>query len=314
MTKSVSNWRSWDSVWYNTDMLQLTDEILSEIIWGMENQDASYMLDVSTGTLYSPETGDPETDPENLVALPPWSSSNGYQMMVSFISSCPDGKLKQRLSSELGSRRHGVFRRFRDILSENEDSLKSWFDFKDRRMKAYIRSWYRTRSGEERLEGEPDDEPDFTEGSLLSDFEVRHLDEPDAYCTGLLEKAASDPVLAKVIASFDGKKAFEVVRDGRICGALVYAEVPPYACVLSYFVEEQSRGQGLFGLMFDLFNRDMERHGIRKVHIAFGPDSAFMAKAFSGHDVKLESPVSVRLYDVREWNNMNESAESAYVL
>lgn len=301
-------------MWYNTDMLQLTDEILSEIIWGMENQETTYMLDVSRGILYSPETGDPETDPENLVPLPAWSSSNGYQLMVSFISSCPDEKLKARLSSELGSRRHGVFRRFRDILSENEQNLKSWYDFKDRRMKAYIRSWYRSRGGKEEQGGEDSFDMDIAEGSLLYDSDVRHLDELDDYCSALIERTASDPVIGKVLSAFGEKKAFEIIRDGRICGALVYAELPPCACVLSYYVEEDSREQGLFSLMFDLFNRDMERHGVRKVYIAFGQDYGFIPKSFSDHDVKLENAVSARVYDVSEWNNMNESAETAYVL
>ena len=292
---------------------ELTDEILSEIIWGMENQETTYMLDVSDGTLYCPETGDSGSDPGNLVPLPSWSSSNGYQMMVAFINSCPDGRLKQKLSSELGSRRHGVFRRFRDILSENEEDLRSWYAFKDRRMKAYIRSWYRSRLGKDAGE-EEEGFFDSAEGGLLSDYEVCHLDELDAYCNALIGKTASNPVYEKVFSAFDGKKAFEVIRDGRICGALVYAEVPPHACVLSYFVEEEFRGQGIFNLMFDLFNREMERRGIKQAVIGLSPESGFISKTFPAHDVRPGNPVSAQIYNVSEWNEMNESAESAYVL
>ena len=292
----------------------LTDEILSEIMWGMENQDTVYMLDTSTGNLYSPETGDPDTDPENLVTLPPWSSSNGYQLMVAFINTCPDGRLKQRLSSELGSRRHGVFRRFRDILSENEEDLRSWYDFKDRRMKAYIRFWYRSRMGKDDAAEQDEGFLDSAEGSLLSDSEVCHLEALDGYCSALIDKTASNPVFERVLSAFESKKAFEVIRDGRICGALVYAEVRPYACVLSYFVEEEFREQGIFNLMFDLFNREMERRGIKQAVICLSPESGFISKTFPAHDVRPGNPVSAQIYNISEWNEMNESAESAYVL
>ena len=122
----------------------LSDQILSEIIYGMENQDVDYMLDIRTGTLYNPENSEgfsPSGD--DLVSLPDWTSADGYEVMVAFTNACNDKKLQERLSAELNSRQKGVFRRFRDVLAEDKDNLNQWYDFKDRRMKSYIRSWYR---------------------------------------------------------------------------------------------------------------------------------------------------------------------------
>ena len=125
---------------------RFNDQILSEIMFGIENQDVDYMLDIGTGNLYSSEMADVEpSSEENLVELPPWTSSDGYQLMVSFTNACLDSQLKQKLVDELNSKSRGVFRRFRDVLAQNPEDLKQWYDFKDRRMKSYIKSWYRTR-------------------------------------------------------------------------------------------------------------------------------------------------------------------------
>ena len=104
---------------------RFNDQMLSEIIFGIENQDVDYMLDIGTGNLYSSEMdGIEPSSEENLVELPPWTSSDGYQLMVSFTNTCQNPQLKQKLVDELNSKSKGVFRRFRDVLSENpEDQI-----------------------------------------------------------------------------------------------------------------------------------------------------------------------------------------------
>ena len=83
----------------------LSEQVLSEIIFGMENQDTDYLLDIRTGTLYNQELDDgSEHSAENLVSLPPWNSADGYQLMVAFTHSCRDKNLQKRLSEELNSR------------------------------------------------------------------------------------------------------------------------------------------------------------------------------------------------------------------
>lgn len=293
---------------------RFNDQILSEIIFGMENQDVDYMLDIGTGNLYSVEF--PESEPsseDNLMDLPPWTSADGYQLMVSFTNSCQDSGLRQRLSDELNSRERGVFRRFRDVLSENPDSLKQWYDFKDRRMKSYIRIWYRTRFSD--VAEEEHEEGDLSEGALLADFEVVHLDSPDDYCNSLIGSyVADDPVNRKVLDCFREKEAFEVVCGGRPCGALVYERVEDRAAVLIYYIENEYRENGLFSLMFDLFNREMERKGIQKVSMPFPDGTQFLKHMLSDHGAASRNQTEGGIYSVAEWNNGTESAELVYVL
>ena len=96
----------------------LSEQVLSEIIYGMENQDVDYVLDIRTGTLFNPQGGDVvSTSADDLVSLPTWTSAEGYELMTAFTNACKDRKLQERLASELNSRQKGVFRRFRDVLA-----------------------------------------------------------------------------------------------------------------------------------------------------------------------------------------------------
>ena len=287
-----------------------TDETISSIIFGMENQDVDYMLNLDDGTLYSPEMG--EEVPENLVELPPWGSSDGYQLMVSFTNSCKDKELKDKLVKELNSKSHGVFRRFRDVLSQNPDDLKAWYDFKDSRMRAHIRSWYREKFEKQRDELESDD---IYEGELLSEFDVRQLDELDQYCKGLLASVTKDnPIRRKVLDAFESKKAFVIYKGENPCGALIYEIVDNVACILLYLIEENYRGQGLFSLLFDLFNREMERHQIENVAMAIGPQTAFLRGLFPEHETAFREGEGYTTYSVHDWNSATLSSETAYVL
>ena len=292
----------------------LSEQVLSEIIYGMENQDVNYMLDIRTGTLYNPENSEgASSSGDDLVSLPDWTSSDGYEVMVAFTNACRDRKLQERLSTELNSRQKGVFRRFRDVLAEDKDNLNQWYDFKDRRMKSYIRSWYRNFFSR-RLDGLEEGD-DAAEGELLSEFEVCHLDEPDNYCNSLLsELCTGNPVRKKIIDAFCAKEAFVVKKDGCPCGAIIYETVGNQACVLDYQVDEEYREMGLFSLVFDLFNREMNRKGIKIVVMPFSKESGFLKQSITAHEVGLDVSEEAYIYKVEDWTENVGSSEYAYVL
>ena len=292
----------------------LSEQILSEIIYGMENQDVDYMLDISTGTLYNPEGSEGDSPSgDDLVNLPDWTSTDGYEVMVAFTNACKDKKLQERLSAELNSRQKGVFRRFRDVLAEDKESLSQWYDFKDRRMKSYIRSWYRNLFSRESDGLEEGD--DATDGELLSDFEVCHLDEPDSYCNSLMSALCEgNPVRKKIIDAFSAKEAFVVKKDGCPCGAIIYETVGDHACILHYRVEENYRKMGLFSLVFDLFNREMNRKGIKKAVMPFSAASGFLKQSIAAHEVGMDMSEEAYIYKVEEWTENAGSSEYAYLL
>ena len=292
----------------------LTDQLLSEIIFGMENQDVDYVLDLKTGTLYSPDSDDRNPpDDDDVVSLPPWTSSDGYEVMVAFTNACSDRELKKKLSSELSSRQKGVFRRFRDVLAEDQTALSQWYDFKDRRMKSFIRSWFRSQFS--RTYDGLEEGDDVQEGELLSDFEVCHLKSLDDYCNALIDSVCEgNPVKRKIFDAFSAKEAFVVKKEDLECGAIIYEIVGNQACVLYYQVDENLREMGLFSLMFDLFNREMDRSRVEKVVMPFSTESAFLKQSLTGHELGLSMSEDSYIDKVEEWTGNNASSEYAYVL
>ena len=292
----------------------LSEQVLSEIIYGMENQDTDYMLDIRTGTLFNPHGSDVvSTSADDLVSLPTWTSAEGYELMTAFTNACKDKKLQERLASELNSRQKGVFRRFRDVLAEDKENLNQWYEFKERRMKSYIRSWYRdlfSRGIDGLEEGD-----DAVEGELLSDFEVCHLETLDDYCSSLLATAfEGNPVKKKIFDAFCSKEAFVVKKDGSPCGAIIYETVGDQVCILYYQVDVKFREMGLFSLMFDLFNREMNRKGIKKAVMPVSQQSGFIKQSVSGHEVGLDMLEEAYIYKVENWTENVGSSEYAYVL
>ena len=118
----------------------------------------------------------------------------------------------------------------------------------------------------------------------------------------------------KILDSFSAKEAFEVVCDGKPCGALIYERVRDSACILYYYIERDDREMGLFSLMFDLLNRELERCGIDRVVMPFGQESMFLKQSLNDHDVTCSDASENVSYSVQEWNKGNESVEFAYVL
>lgn len=290
-----------------------TDELLSQILWGMENQDFDYYLNLRDGNTYCPQNFVEEVPEEYLAPLPPWTSADGYQLMVSFIPVCRNDSLKNQLARELASHSRGVFRRFRDVLSSDPESLQQWYDFKDRRMKAFVRSWYRTNFAKSKDELSNDD--DLELGGLLADFEVVHLEKLDSYCkTKISEYCTENPIAGKCLAGFTSMQAYEVVKGNDPCGTLIYENVGDSSCILYYYIEEKYREMGLFSLMFDMFNRDLERHQIQKVQMPISGQTHFLRTAISDHEVSLEQPFEGLVYNVIDWNSNTESAEMAYLL
>ncbi|MBR2281704.1 MAG: hypothetical protein IJ863_03670 [Spirochaetales bacterium] len=292
----------------------LTEEILDQIIWGMENQDFVYSLNTQDGTVYCPEVSEETVPDEYLVELPPWHSSDGYQIMVSFTNACKDHELQGRLIRELNSRTHGVFRRFRDVLSTDQNALQQFYSFKDSKMKSFIRSWYRKNYGK-MTESDHEGSDELPMGELLADFEINHLEPIDQYCIDLLKAyTGSSAVKAKIIEAFTNKEAFVIMKGNVECGALIYEKVGREACVLYYYVEPQFRRMGLFSLAFDLLNRELERGQVTSVAMPFSAESAFFKQVFHDHDVVTKQFGDSFLYNIKDWNDNADSAEFAYVL
>lgn len=153
---------------------ELTDALLNDIIFSMEDQDGNYMLDtvegVVTGGMDELDSINAESFPR-YIPLPEWDSSSGFNLMERFASSLRNPLVQEQLSSSLNQGR-GVFRAFKNTLAQYPEAEKLWFSFKEKEMKKEVIMWYnglREEWGLEEIGAEPEDTGDL----VLEDFRFR---------------------------------------------------------------------------------------------------------------------------------------------
>ena len=139
--------------------IRLTRELADQIVFGMENQDHVFYLDLDARTVI-PEPPDLSEGEDRYVKLPSWQSVDGYNLMERFVASLRNPIYSERLRTILASGR-GVFRQFKQAIGEREDIERLWFAFKQREMRDIVSEWVndlRELWGLERLNLSEDEE------------------------------------------------------------------------------------------------------------------------------------------------------------
>jgi GNAT superfamily N-acetyltransferase len=175
---------------------ELTEVLMDDILFSMEDQDGDFYIDTKEGVVAGGEDSD-EEDPEEeeyeegrYISLPEWDSSSGFRLMERFAASFHNPLIRDELTSAL-NRGRGVFRAFKNTLTQHPEVEKLWFLFKDREMKREIVSWYnalREEWGLEKIGMEPEDTDDL----VLEDFRFREFQESDLAAAGELHKICTD--------------------------------------------------------------------------------------------------------------------------
>jgi GNAT superfamily N-acetyltransferase len=167
---------------------ELTEALIDDILFSMEDQVDDFYLDTLKGTVTGGEDGedyegededpDPDADMEGrYIPLPEWDSSSGFRLMERFAAGCRNPLIREELSSAL-NRGRGVFRAFKDVLGRHPEAEKLWFAYKDREMKNEIIRWYNALREEWWLE-KIGLEPEETGDLILEDFRFRELTAED---------------------------------------------------------------------------------------------------------------------------------------
>lgn len=150
----------------------LTTEIIDQIIFAMEDQTQTWVVDTGTGVV-SAVAGRPDRYPApRFVPAPVWKPTDGYLLMERFVGGLRNAALADELRQALNSGR-GVFRSFKDALRRNPEVERRWYRFKERSMRHVVYEWYnqvRELRGLERLSLEPPEESDELEELIESDF------------------------------------------------------------------------------------------------------------------------------------------------
>lgn len=162
----------------------LNEAIIDEILFYMENQDGNFMFDsvleevVSYDEFddYELESFEQENDnTERFYELPQWSSRDGFNMMKDFANNLHNPPAKNQLIDILSSGR-GVFRNFKNVLSNFPKVEKIWYVYKRNQMKKNIREWYNDLREIWHLERLTyDEETEENEEIIFADFSIRKL-------------------------------------------------------------------------------------------------------------------------------------------
>jgi ribosomal protein S18 acetylase RimI-like enzyme len=159
-------------------VFDLSDKIIDEILFAMENQHTEFMVAAETGRLLILGDDSPESDlsgmdeGDDLLEPPEWTSGDGYSLMESFTAGVADPISRSALTAAIG-RGRGVFRAFKLALDAFPEIERRWFDYKHAEMSRRIREWYdksRVARGLERLGPEPEDRDEL----LMDDFSFRY--------------------------------------------------------------------------------------------------------------------------------------------
>jgi GNAT superfamily N-acetyltransferase len=160
---------------------ELTEALIDGILFSMEDQNGEFLLDTREGMIIADEDGDGDRDKDEsgdrYIPLPEWESSEGFRLMERFAAGFKNAVIREKLTIAL-DRGKGVFRAFKDVLTEYPEAEQLWFAFKEREMRRVIISWYnalREEWGLERIGTEPEETGDL----VLEDFRFRDASEED---------------------------------------------------------------------------------------------------------------------------------------
>ena len=178
---------------YNKSMqFELSSALIDEILFFMEDQEGEFLVDTQEGFVIN--TNDPEFDNDaddgRYISLPEWDSSEGFKLMGHFAATLRNALVREELSAAL-ERGRGVFRAFKNTLSQYPETEKHWFAYKEREMKRVVIAWYNAMRESWGLEliGE---EPEDISGLALEDFCFREGSTADTPYAERLHKDCVD--------------------------------------------------------------------------------------------------------------------------
>lgn len=151
-------------------MPALTDEFIYQVIFCMEDQSGSYLLDLETGLPVTAKAG-MEKEPR-YTDLPTWHPADGFRVMEKFVSTLRNPIYREQLKDAL-ARGKGVFRQFKNVLKQEPAVERLWFYFKEKEIKQVIYSWYEQQSEILYLENLGDPEENVSD-LILSDFIITY--------------------------------------------------------------------------------------------------------------------------------------------
>jgi len=231
---------------------ELTETILERIIFAMEDQTKSRFIDLRTGELVIRPEGEL---PANFAPPPTWTPAEGFRLMETFCSRLKNLELKRALLKAL-SHGKGVFKAFRQVLSEYPQEDLQFREYKNAVLRRYIESWMddmREALGLSRLGPEPEEYEEL----LDEEFSVEHCTMADSPfdMAALVEKARADSIdwLPAAAALLEKSEVIDFMEARRADSFIYYiteAGGSPIAAAAGAVVQVEGRSLGIVRFLY----------------------------------------------------------------
>lgn len=316
------------------ELPSLDSYLLKNIIFSMENQGTIGYLDLVSGEVVEISNlsdsvvvrDEKKSDDlisisirenkDRFLALPPWGSIEGFKIREQFIKDMKNPVYKKTLNHVFHTGR-GVFRKFKEILKENPLIERQWKEYKSNYMKAIVINWYEQCEGYINLVNLEEEIEELPNDLLISDFVVSFkLNNDDYEIVQIIKK--------NIIKDLDKEEKIIVNRRQQLLKnpnyVVVYNledEIVGYIEwelldnsiieIISYGVEKEFRGLGLFTLMFDKLMRQAGRESYNKVVL-------YKSKMLSKYDKISKKGLyncnfGYSIVDISKWNASMDSSE-----
>lgn len=267
---------------------ELTDSLAQSILYAMENQEQQYVLDAAHSLLVAESQGI-TVDEEAYYSLPSWNSSDGYNMLESFVFSLGESNAKSALKDVLVTGR-GVFRNFKHVIKAYPEVERRWHRFKDKQLRARLMEWYnalRESWGLEALSQDFDEYDDLTEQDFtfsaynagkdkacIAEFSNAIAEELEQRLQGELGQAAATLWQQRYASvALEEKNGF-VCRSltDEFAGCILTASVPSSSketvVITDFFVVQNYRGLGIARELLSLCLLRLKERGVHWCIIA----------------------------------------------
>jgi len=243
---------------YNEIMLnsepsfELSETILERIIFAMEDQTKSRVIDLNTGELVPRPEGEFAI---NLAPPPAWTPTDGFRLMENYCLRLKNLELKRALLKAL-SHGKGVFKAFRQVLSDYPQEDLQYREYKNAVLRRYIESWMddmRESLGLARLGPEPEEYEEL----LDEEFSVERCALADIpFDLGLvLEEAKLDaldwlPVAAALLEKADILEFLDARRRDAFVHFMPDAGGRPIAAAVGAVAQADGRAIGIVRFLY----------------------------------------------------------------
>jgi GNAT superfamily N-acetyltransferase len=233
-------------------IFELNDAILERIIFAMEDQTKSRVIDLRTGELVARPEGELEL---HLAPPPVWTPADGFRLMESFCARIKNLELKRALMRSL-SRGKGVFKAFRLVLADYPQEDIQFREYKNALLRHHVESWMddmRESLGLARMGPEPDEYEELIDEEFA--LERRGLADSPCDLAALAEESFLEALawLPAAVATFEKRELLDFLAANSARGFIHFipdAGGRPIAAAAGAITQSEGRALGILRFLY----------------------------------------------------------------